>query len=45
MGVGAAIASGGNDSQLLLSLPSLSPAGVATVLSMLVGIYTGRKIV
>lgn len=44
MGIGAAIASGGNDSQLLLALPALSPAGVITVLSMLVGIYVGRKI-
>lgn len=44
MGVGAAIASGGNDSQLLLGLPSLSPAGVTTVFSMLVGIALGRLI-
>ncbi len=45
MGIGAAIASGGNDSQLLLALPALSPAGAATILSMLVGIYLGRKFV
>ncbi|MCL1052163.1 YeeE/YedE family protein [Shewanella abyssi] len=45
MGVGAAIASGGNDSQLLLGLPSLSPAGITTILSMLVGIALGRKII
>ncbi|WP_064791371.1 YeeE/YedE thiosulfate transporter family protein [Shewanella woodyi] len=45
MGVGAAIASGGNDTQLLLALPSFSPAGVSTVFSMLVGIYLGRKLV
>ncbi len=45
MGVGAAIASGGNDSQLLLGLPSLSPAGITTVLSMLVGITLGGKLV
>lgn len=44
MGVGAAIASGGNDSQLLLALPALSPAGCATVLSMLVGIYLGKRV-
>ena len=43
MGVGAAVASGGNDSQLLLGLPAFSPAGLATVLSMLVGIYFGRR--
>jgi len=45
MGVGAAIASGGNDSQLLLALPALSPAGGVTVLSMLAGIYVGRKMI
>lgn len=45
MGVGAAIASGGNDTQLLLALPSFSPAGVSTVFFMLVGIYLGRKLV
>ncbi|MEH6626558.1 MAG: YeeE/YedE thiosulfate transporter family protein [Motiliproteus sp.] len=44
MGIGAAIASGGNDSQLLLALPALSPAGLVTVLAMLGGIYAGRKI-
>ncbi|MEH6550641.1 MAG: YeeE/YedE thiosulfate transporter family protein [Pseudomonadales bacterium] len=44
MGVGAAIASGGNDSQLLLGLPSLSPAGLVTVLAMLLGIFVGRKL-
>ncbi|MCL1060697.1 YeeE/YedE family protein [Shewanella benthica] len=45
MGIGAAIASGGNDSQLLLGLPSLSPAGITTILSMLVGIALGRRII
>lgn len=45
MGIGAAIASGGNDSQLLLGLPSLSPAGVTTVFFMLCGIALGRKMV
>ena len=45
MEIGAAIASGGNDSQLLLGLPSLSPAGITTVLSMLVGIALGRRII
>ena len=45
MGVGAAIASGGNDSQLLLTLPALSPAGWATVASMILGIVLGRKLV
>jgi hypothetical protein len=45
MGIGAAIANGGNDTQLLLALPSFSPAGFTTVLFMLVGIFIGRKIV
>lgn len=44
MGVGAALAGGGNDSQLLLALPSISPAGVATVLSIVVGIYLVRRL-
>ena len=44
MGIGAAIANGGNDSQLLLSLPALSPAGVVTVISMVVGISLKRLI-
>ena len=44
MGLGAAIASGGNDSQLLLALPALSPAAGVTVASMLVGIYIGRRV-
>jgi hypothetical protein len=44
MGVGAAIAGGGNDSQLLLALPSLSPAGFATVFFMLLGIYMSKKL-
>ncbi|RDE22609.1 hypothetical protein DV711_08455 [Motiliproteus coralliicola] len=41
MGVGAALALGGNDSQLLLALPALSPAGVVAVIAMLVGIGLG----
>jgi hypothetical protein len=44
MGVGAAVASGGNDSQLLLGLPAFSPAGLATVWAMLGGIYLGRRL-
>lgn len=44
MGVGAAIASGGNDIQLLLALPSFSPAGITTVMFILVGIFIGNKI-
>ncbi|WNC70799.1 YeeE/YedE thiosulfate transporter family protein [Thalassotalea psychrophila] len=41
MGLGAALAMGGNDSQLLISLPIFSPAGFVAVLGMLVGIRTG----
>ncbi len=44
MGIGAALANGGNDSQLLLALPAMSPAGVVTVLSMLLGIYVVRRV-
>jgi hypothetical protein len=39
MGIGAAVAGGGNDSQLLLSLPALSLAGLLTIVSILLGIY------
>ena len=41
MGIGASLALGGNDTQLLLALPALSPAGMVTVLGMLVGIWSG----
>ena len=44
MGLGAAIAGGGNDSQLLIALPSLSPAGLVAVLSIIVGIYSVGRI-
>ena len=44
MGIGAALAGGGNDSQLLLALPSLSFAGLATVLSILCGIYAVHRV-
>jgi hypothetical protein len=39
MGVGAAIAGGGNDSLLLLALPALSLSGLTAVLSIVIGIY------
>ena len=39
MGVGASMVMGGNDLQLLLTLPAASPAALVTVLSMLTGIY------
>lgn len=44
MGIGASLAGGGNDSQLLLGLPSLSPAGISTVLSIILGIYLVKKL-
>nr|WP_197708664.1 YeeE/YedE thiosulfate transporter family protein [Vibrio tapetis] len=45
MGIGAVLASGGNDTQLLLALPAFSPAGLLSVISMLLGIYIGRRVV
>ena len=44
MGMGASLAVGGNDSQLLLALPAFSPAGFVAVFSMLVGIWAGLYI-
>jgi len=41
MGIGASLAVGGNDSQLLLALPAFSPAGFGAVLGMLAGIWGG----
>ncbi|QUM75071.1 YeeE/YedE family protein [Moritella sp. 24] len=41
MGIGAVLASGGNDTQLLLALPAFSPAGLVAVVFMLFGIYLG----
>ena len=41
MGIGASLAIGGNDSQLLLALPAFSPAGFGAVAGMLLGIWTG----
>jgi len=41
MGMGAVLASGGNDTQLLLALPVFSPAGLVAVIFMLLGIYVG----
>ncbi|MEY8216123.1 MAG: YeeE/YedE thiosulfate transporter family protein [Colwellia sp.] len=41
MGLGASIAIGGNDSQLLLALPAFSPAGLGAVAGMLTGIWGG----
>lgn len=44
MGMGASLAVGGNDSQLLLALPAFSPAGFGAVASMLTGIWAGLLI-
>jgi len=44
MGFGAVLASGGNDTQLLVSLPALSPAGAVAVLSIIAGIYFGTLV-
>ncbi|WP_394210975.1 YeeE/YedE thiosulfate transporter family protein [Enterovibrio calviensis] len=44
MGVGAVMAKGGNDTQLLVAMPSLSLNGFAAVASMVVGIYIGLNL-
>ncbi len=44
MGVGSALALGGNDYQLLLALPALSMAGVSALSGMLLGIWLGAKL-
>lgn len=44
MGVGAALARGGNDYHLLLAIPFLSPAGLIAVASMLIGLYLGLRV-
>lgn len=41
MGLGASLALGGNDSQLLLALPTLSPGGITAIFGMLTGIWFG----
>jgi len=41
MGIGASLALGGNDSQLLLALPTLSPGGITAIFGMLTGIWFG----
>ena len=44
MGVGASLALGGNSVQLLLAIPTLSPAGFVSVAGILLGIWTGIHI-
>ena len=41
MGIGSALALGGNDFQLLLALPALSPASLSALAGMLAGIWLG----
>jgi uncharacterized membrane protein YedE/YeeE len=41
MGIGASLALGGNDTQLLLTLPAFSPAGITSVAGILAGIGFG----
>jgi uncharacterized membrane protein YedE/YeeE len=44
MGIGAALAMGGNSVQLLMALPVLSPAGFSSVGGILLGIWCGLYI-
>ena len=44
MGVGSALALGGNDFQLLLALPALSPASLSALAGMLAGIWSGQRL-
>ncbi|MGR5222359.1 YeeE/YedE thiosulfate transporter family protein [Vibrio parahaemolyticus] len=44
MGVGAVMAGGGNDSQLLVALPALSLAGLVATLCIVIGIFIGVKV-
>lgn len=44
MGVGSALALGGNDFQLLLALPALSPASLSAMAGMLAGIWSGQRL-
>ena len=43
MGLGAVMAGGGNDTQLLVAMPIFSPAGFATVACIVLGIYFGIR--
>lgn len=44
MGIGASLALGGNDSQLLLALPALSPAGFLSTAGIVIGIWFGLRL-
>ncbi|WP_164675351.1 hypothetical protein [Vibrio rhodolitus] len=41
----AVMAQGGNDTQLLVSMPALSPHGFTAVASIVLGIYVGVKVI
>ena len=43
MGLGAVMAGGGNDTQLLVAMPIFSPAGFTTVACIVLGIYFGIR--
>jgi uncharacterized membrane protein YedE/YeeE len=43
MGIGAVMAGGGNDSQLLVALPALSLSGLVATLCIVIGIFVGVK--
>ena len=44
MGIGASLSMGGNDSQLLLALPTFSIAGIISVTGMIIGLFVGLDI-
>ena len=44
MGIGASFAMGGNDSQLLLALPTFSLAGIVAVTGIIIGLFIGLDI-
>ncbi len=44
MGIGGALALGGNDNQLLIMLPTGSLASISAILSMLLGIYIALRV-
>jgi len=44
MGIGASLALGGNSVQLLLAIPTLSPAGFISVSGILFGIWSGIQV-
>jgi hypothetical protein len=44
MGIGASLCMGGNDSQLLLALPTFSIAGIVSISCMILGLFAGLNI-